>query len=243
VGDQLKALRKEVDDAEAAYLKLFSDGNEEKVDAAWREYIKTADATMPRVVELAAANPKAPEAFEALEWVIVRGRQAAYKPWGQAAIKALAEHHADNPRLGRVCYAIGRGYYWDEQHEPAREFLRAVAARNPDRAARALASYGLGHLLSGRAEALRHRQRDPASTLAEAEKILESVVKDYADVKEPQGRLRPLGQLARAELFEIRHLAIGKVAPDIEGEDLDGRKFKLSDYRGKVVVLDFWGHW
>ena len=39
------------------------------------------------------------------------------------------------------------------------------------------------------------------------------------------------------------NLAIGKVAPDIVGEDIDGKKFKLSDYRGKVVVLDFWGHW
>jgi cytochrome oxidase Cu insertion factor (SCO1/SenC/PrrC family) len=36
---------------------------------------------------------------------------------------------------------------------------------------------------------------------------------------------------------------IGQVAPDIEGEDLDGTKFKLSDYRGKVVVVDFWGDW
>jgi cytochrome oxidase Cu insertion factor (SCO1/SenC/PrrC family) len=36
---------------------------------------------------------------------------------------------------------------------------------------------------------------------------------------------------------------IGKVAPDIEGVDVDGKKFKLSDYRGKVVVLDFWGDW
>ena len=35
----------------------------------------------------------------------------------------------------------------------------------------------------------------------------------------------------------------GKTAPDIEGEDIDGKKFKLSDYRGKVVVLDFWGNW
>jgi thiol-disulfide isomerase/thioredoxin len=33
------------------------------------------------------------------------------------------------------------------------------------------------------------------------------------------------------------------VAPEIEGEDLEGRKFKLSDYRGKVVVLDFWADW
>ena len=38
-------------------------------------------------------------------------------------------------------------------------------------------------------------------------------------------------------------LAIGEVAPEIEAEDIAGVKFKLSDYRGKVVVLDFWGDW
>lgn len=38
-------------------------------------------------------------------------------------------------------------------------------------------------------------------------------------------------------------LEVGNLAPEIRGEDLDGVKFKLSDYRGKVVVLDFWGDW
>ena len=37
--------------------------------------------------------------------------------------------------------------------------------------------------------------------------------------------------------------AIGTPAPEIDGEDADGIRFKLSDYRGKVVMLDFWGHW
>jgi len=37
--------------------------------------------------------------------------------------------------------------------------------------------------------------------------------------------------------------AVGNVAPDIDGIDLDGEAFKLSDYRGKVVMLDFWGDW
>lgn len=32
----------------------------------------------------------------------------------------------------------------------------------------------------------------------------------------------------------------GKVAPDWTLEDLDGREHALADYRGKVVVLDFW---
>jgi hypothetical protein len=36
---------------------------------------------------------------------------------------------------------------------------------------------------------------------------------------------------------------VGMTAKEIEGEDIDGKRFKLSDYRGKVVLLDFWGHW
>ena len=36
---------------------------------------------------------------------------------------------------------------------------------------------------------------------------------------------------------------VGQLAPEINGEDLDGVPFKLSDYRGKVVMLDFYGDW
>ncbi len=36
---------------------------------------------------------------------------------------------------------------------------------------------------------------------------------------------------------------VGKIAQDIEGTDMEGVSFKLSDYKGKVVVLDFWGDW
>ncbi|MCX6907466.1 MAG: redoxin domain-containing protein [Verrucomicrobia bacterium] len=36
---------------------------------------------------------------------------------------------------------------------------------------------------------------------------------------------------------------IGQVAPEIQGNDLDNKPMKLSEFRGKVVVLDFWGFW
>jgi hypothetical protein len=52
-----------------------------------------------------------------------------------------------------------------------------------------------------------------------------------------------LGETAAASMFEIEKLGVGKVAPDIVGEDIDGVVFRLSDYRGKVVMLDFWGFW
>ncbi|MAG55417.1 MAG: hypothetical protein CMJ83_03915 [Planctomycetes bacterium] len=34
---------------------------------------------------------------------------------------------------------------------------------------------------------------------------------------------------------------VGKPAPGIAGIDLDGKKFELSDCRGKVILLDFCG--
>ena len=37
--------------------------------------------------------------------------------------------------------------------------------------------------------------------------------------------------------------SVGDQAPDIAGKDAEGQEFKLSDYRGKVVMLDFYGNW
>jgi cytochrome oxidase Cu insertion factor (SCO1/SenC/PrrC family) len=36
---------------------------------------------------------------------------------------------------------------------------------------------------------------------------------------------------------------IGQAAPEITGKDIDNKPMKLSEFRGKVVVLDFWGFW
>ena len=41
----------------------------------------------------------------------------------------------------------------------------------------------------------------------------------------------------------VERLAIGTMAPDFEGQDLAGKSVKLSDYRGKIIVLDFWATW
>lgn len=50
-------------------------------------------------------------------------------------------------------------------------------------------------------------------------------------------------ELPKDVVRPTRRPAIGELAPEITGTDIDGDKFKLSDYRGKVVMLDFWGDW
>jgi cytochrome oxidase Cu insertion factor (SCO1/SenC/PrrC family) len=49
-----------------------------------------------------------------------------------------------------------------------------------------------------------------------------------------------VGRKAKNELFDQRYLSIHGAAPEVKGTDQDGKHFKLSDYKGKVVLLDFW---
>jgi cytochrome c biogenesis protein CcmG, thiol:disulfide interchange protein DsbE len=42
---------------------------------------------------------------------------------------------------------------------------------------------------------------------------------------------------------DTQHASALRPAPDFSLTDLSGHKFRLSDYRGKVVVLDFWATW
>ncbi len=53
------------------------------------------------------------------------------------------------------------------------------------------------------------------------------------------------GVMAEAMLnaHDLSELAIGQKAPEIIGTDVDGNEMKLSDYLGKVLVIDFWGDW
>ncbi len=68
------------------------------------------------------------------------------------------------------------------------------------------------------------------------------------DNKQSVGRTLVIVVLVGASLaawyrFGTGKGAVGRAAPEIVGTDLDGRPMKLSDFRGKVVMLDFWGDW
>lgn len=48
---------------------------------------------------------------------------------------------------------------------------------------------------------------------------------------------------AMAEPTGNKGIEAGDDIIEIEGQDIDGEAFALSDYSGKVVMLDFWGDW
>ena len=71
---------------------------------------------------------------------------------------------------------------------------------------------------------------------------LELLVAEYADLPI---RNSTYGVVAEAMLsaHSVDDLAIGKPAPEIIGTNVDGEEMRLSDFLGKVVVIDFWGDW
>lgn len=81
------------------------------------------------------------------------------------------------------------------------------------------------------------RQLDRAKLEKRIEALFERAANEFGDVK---FRNTTVGETAKSELYAIRNLGVGKIAPDIVGKDQDGTPFKLSDYRGKVVLLYFW---
>ncbi len=91
---------------------------------------------------------------------------------------------------------------------------------------------------------LQEMYADESTFNTEIEAAFVKVVENFGSIKLTDADDSPtFGDRVESELFELRFLTVGKEAPEIEGEDVDGVTFKLSDYRGKVVVIDFWGDW
>ena len=158
-------------------------------------------------------------------------------------VQLVLEHHLANAKMGQLCFEIR----YRSSEAWAEKLLHAAATKHPENAVRGQATYCLGVYHRYRAQPWGEKleEAEEAKRLAEAAKYFTEVTKSYAAITTPDGKAK-LGDKAASELIRIKNLPnlkVGKAAPEIIGEDVDGKQFKLSDYRGKVVLLDFWGHW
>lgn len=51
------------------------------------------------------------------------------------------------------------------------------------------------------------------------------------------------GRVLKSQLDMLKATAVGSVAPDFTQNDVNGTPVKLSSFRGKYVLLDFWASW
>ena len=222
----LEAIKNEHKAAEQAFVKAVralkdTPEDQKKADELWKAFDKRQTAGFAAAVKLAKAEPKSELAFTALEWVLAIPRARHTRP-GADAMELVAEHHATDPRAGPIAEAIAHNPPRDpkkpaESLAVAWELVRAVAEKNPNRAARGQAHLALALQAHRRFAAAEYQQSEQADKLAaEAETAFEILVNEYGDCQRhlPSGEKRgTIGDYARSELFELRRLRVGKVAP------------------------------
>jgi hypothetical protein len=259
--EQYQALLKEFQGAAAAYYPATNDAERQAI-------VGRVDKGTVRLMDLLEQNPKEPFALAALMQVITQeywlNAHTLHPGWGKEspqarAIALLLRDHLDSNKLGDTCKRVTFGF-----RQECETFLRTVLEKSPHREVRGAACLRLAQFLASRVEKLELmteqpelarryegwfgkeylaalRQRDRSQVMKEAERFYEQASEKYGDVKLPYNET--VGEVATTDLFEIRHLAVGKVAPDLEGADQEDRPFKLSDYRGRVVLLYFWSEY
>lgn len=184
----------------------------------------------PRFLLLARENPRTDVAWKSLRFVVyVRGFSSRDKT---LALEQMLRDHIDDDQFFEDLYShLYRPGVNTEQ------FYRAVLEHpNAPRRVVGMARFALGVWLS-------RLGRNKESEAAAIE-LFRQVAANFADLPHPYDQKRgTLGDAARRAAFEIEHLCVGKAAPEISGRDVDGKEFRLSDYRGKVVLLVFCGEW
>src|SRR5262245_28860394 len=258
--EQYEAILKEFGEAANANCKAATD--EERKQAAAR-----VQPLPLKLLELAEQNPNESWTLDALTNVVTQeywlDNYSSHPGWGKdsrqaRAIAILLRDYVRSDKLGETCKRVQFGF-----RKECETFLRTVLEKNQHKDLQGQACLRLALFLNGRLNRLdllkdqpvvnrRYeglygqdyldtlRRQDRAKAVAEVEAVFEQAAEKYGDVQLPFGGT--VGDNAKMELFAIRHLAVGKEAPGIEGLDQNGVRFRLSDYRGKVVLLYFWQH-
>lgn|GEM_PF-1584756 len=180
----------------------------------------------PKFAKIAQESPKSKIGKKAMFFVLQNNRTDG--DTNQNVVDLLKEHHYAAEDIGRVMNSLvyARGF------DPVPLFKKVVD-KNPHKNCKGLACFAW-------AKKLMQSSRGGGKPNPKAIELMKRVVKEFGDVKYFN---RTLGKVAIGAIFEIEHLQIGMTVPEIVGEDVDGKSFKLSDYRGKVVMIDFWGDW
>jgi len=186
-----------------------------------------------RFLQIADQERRTTAGFQALYWACMADDASVPGSVFKQALDRILEDHAKE----RWVHHAFQGLF-GEDHQSVSVFFRETLNRNPHPIVQGAACYYLANRL----------KQKPKFDEAEVLSLLKRCIGEFKDVRleyeaEGQPVEYPVAELAKPTIFAIEHLSVGKKAAEITGKDVDGKTFKLSDYKGKVVVLDFFADW
>lgn len=199
---------------------------------------------LPRFQDIARRAKGTPDAIPSLNWILMSGMQgfddyAEGRKVARGALDELMTYSADEPALAESAAMLEMSSFvvgGKRAEKAARKWMTSK-----DRTVKATAIFTLAQMLKGDDDEGMTTQTENGEVISitpdrkQAIELFATLAREFSDL--------PLGKRAKAIVGTLENLAVGKVAPDFETKDQYGKSFKLSDYRGKVVLIDFWGFW
>jgi thiol-disulfide isomerase/thioredoxin len=237
-GDRAKRLKELEKNYDTELTQLFERFQNAKTagekDAVRTEAKELSVVTLERALKLAEENPKDDVALDAVVFILTKlGRFASDQPEFAKAIGILTDHHLNNPKVKDILLTAGR------YGPPGEKLLAAAAEKSTNKEVKGVALYVLGTTYSEQVEDA-DDEAQAADLTAKAIKHLQMAAETAPDAKIGN---KTIAELAKTEITAIKSTGIGNPAPDVTGTHLDGKKMKLSGFKGKVVLLDIWATW
>ena len=247
---EVERVEKVLDDARDKFITRFNQATQAE-RAEMREQMPQPQPYVDHVQRLIDARASDEQIAAAYVFIATRGRLRGDRR--EKMLTTIFTRFPKSKELNKLYYQLLNG-----RLGPAYDERLQVMVNSPHRDVRGLGLLATAEYLKQVLDAQPHIDKIKANPQmlayvgdveyaankkiepTEIEALYQNVADNYAEVLLLD---KPLGDWAKTALFELKFLSIGQVAPDIKGQDLDGVEFSLSDYRGKVVMLDFWGHW
>ncbi len=251
-GEQRNGLFKEYqaakdDDAREAII--------EKLKPLEEETNAKKDEIGNKVKEMIESSTSEDESFEMTSWILKNVQSEEMQAY---AVDQIVTRHVKSEKILDLIPALGQSM----PSESSRMALEKIAADGANDEIKGNAAISLAVMLSeGRDMAkeylgmgeevlegmpepmLKFMKSSAELTDEQIEEMFKSASEKFGEVKFRKSTIAVFVEQRLKAIEMQKNLQVGKIAPDIAGPDIDGVDFKLSDYRGKVVMLDFWGDW
>lgn len=190
---------------------------------------------LPRIRAIAQKQAGKPDGLPPILWMLENFQiiQMAGTEDEDVASWCLAElqkHYVASDQLGDALPKMQYLVYSGVDDGYLLPFYRAVQKDNPDPTIKLLAMFNEAFTLTEQPD-----MNAAESQREKAKALFQRVAKEGGDSRAAKS--------ARGYLFDFERLQVGLQVPDLAGAGLDGKELRLSQFKGQVVVLDFWGFW
>ena len=245
----------EFHDRQRAWSERCRELNMSDVSEECREELARAQPGTDRAAAAATAILEAggehEQTIQAAEFLVLHaGLRAGGDRHAYRGAKALLEQAPDYEEWRMVLSRLDMLRHFGEDGKPSRPlvetFFEELASEAEDSALRAAGRYYLAAGLAVSVNASGLSQEDRAARRQEALEAATGLSTGVEDEEFLGATFAAGTTFADAEnrlIDTIRYATVGTTPPELTGSTLDGDEEGLADYRGRVVLVDFWATW